>query len=77
MNHWPATSRSHRDAGGDIRLIERPGDDPAVRRPDIPRARDLLGWEPKMTLDEAMRKTVTWYRSILRRRSVWSDDSRA
>jgi dTDP-glucose 4,6-dehydratase len=35
-----------------------PVDDPQVRQPDITRARDLLGWEPKVELREGLRKTI-------------------
>ncbi len=45
--------------------VERPKDDPAVRRPDIGRARELLGWEPKVDLDEALARTVEWFRGVL------------
>ena len=41
----------------------RPEDDPLRRRPDISRARDLLGWEPKVTLQDGLRHTVEWFRS--------------
>jgi nucleoside-diphosphate-sugar epimerase/intein/homing endonuclease len=35
-----------------------PVDDPQQRRPDIGRARDLLGWEPKVELEEGLRRTI-------------------
>jgi len=35
-----------------------PVDDPQVRQPDIARARDLLGWEPKVDLREGLAKTI-------------------
>ena len=35
-----------------------PIDDPKVRQPDITRAREILGWEPKVTLDEGLRRTI-------------------
>jgi dTDP-glucose 4,6-dehydratase len=35
-----------------------PVDDPQVRQPDITRARDLLGWEPKVSLREGLKKTI-------------------
>ena len=37
-------------------------DDPKVRQPDISKARRLLGWEPKVSLDEGLRKTIEWFR---------------
>jgi len=39
-----------------------PTDDPKVRQPNISRARALLGWEPRVELDEGLRQTIEWYR---------------
>jgi len=39
-----------------------PTDDPKVRRPDITRARTLLGWEPKVALDEGLTSTIDYFR---------------
>lgn len=36
-------------------------DDPPRRRPDITRAKELLGWKPKTGLAEGLRKTIKWY----------------
>jgi dTDP-glucose 4,6-dehydratase len=38
-------------------------DDPKVRRPDITRAREKLGWEPRVTLNEGLSRTVNFFRS--------------
>jgi dTDP-glucose 4,6-dehydratase len=43
-----------------------PVDDPKVRQPDIGRARALLGWEPRVDIDEGLRRTVDWFREKLR-----------
>ncbi|MEK8022961.1 MAG: UDP-glucuronic acid decarboxylase family protein [Candidatus Hydrogenedentota bacterium] len=40
-----------------------PVDDPKVRKPDITKARSLLNWEPRVTLEEGLRKTLEWYRA--------------
>ena len=40
-----------------------PSDDPVRRRPDISRARELLGWEPSVPLDEGLERTVAYFRS--------------
>lgn len=45
-----------------IRKEPLPIDDPKVRRPDIGRARELLGWEPQVTLEEGLRKTIDCFR---------------
>ena len=42
-----------------------PVDDPKQRRPDITRARTLLGWEPQVGLDEGLLKTVDYFKSKL------------
>ena len=43
-----------------------PVDDPRRRRPDISRAHDLLGWEPKIGLEEGLRRTHDWFARELR-----------
>ena len=43
---------------------ERIADDPQRRRPDITRARTILGWEPKVSLEEGLRKTIDYFRSL-------------
>ena len=43
-----------------------PEDDPQVRQPDISRARELLGWEPQVQLDEGLAKTVHYFSQRLR-----------
>lgn len=40
-----------------------PTDDPKVRQPDITRARTLLGWEPKVELEEGLVKTIAYFRT--------------
>jgi dTDP-glucose 4,6-dehydratase len=42
-----------------------PTDDPKVRQPDITRARTLLNWEPKVTLEEGLVKTIEYCRAKL------------
>jgi dTDP-glucose 4,6-dehydratase len=39
-----------------------PTDDPQVRQPDITRARTLLGWEPKVLLDQGLTSTIDYFR---------------
>jgi UDP-glucuronate decarboxylase len=45
----------------------RPPDDPVQRRPDIARAREVLGWEPTVRLDEGLRRTIPYFEDLLRR----------
>lgn len=40
-----------------------PQDDPQRRRPDISKAKTTLGWEPRVTLEEGLEKTIEYYRS--------------
>ncbi len=40
-------------------------DDPKQRRPDITRAQTLLGWEPKVNLEEGLQKTITYFQTRL------------
>jgi len=40
-----------------------PQDDPKVRKPDITRARQLLGWEPKVAREEGLRRTLDFFRA--------------
>jgi len=47
----------------EIRFIDRPQDDPMVRRPDISLAQDVLGWQPTVELDDGLRRTIAWFRS--------------
>ncbi|MBU3957812.1 MAG: GDP-mannose 4,6-dehydratase, partial [Nanoarchaeota archaeon] len=37
-----------------------PEDDPKRRKPDISKAKNVLGWEPKIGLDEGLKKTIEW-----------------
>ncbi len=39
-----------------------PVDDPKVRQPDINKAKSVLGWEPKVDVQDALKRTITWYK---------------
>lgn len=54
------TIRQLTGSSSDIIFAERPIDDPEQRRPDISRARTLLGWDPKVPLEEGLSKTIDW-----------------
>jgi len=53
-------------AGGGGKIIEKPlpKDDPKQRQPDITRARTLLGWEPKVRLEEGLKETIAYFREV-------------
>jgi len=42
-----------------------PEDDPRRRQPDITKARTILGWEPKVALEDGLRRTADWFRDEL------------
>jgi len=50
--------------GSDIVFEPLPVDDPKVRQPDISRAKELLGWEPKVPLEEGLKATIDYFKSI-------------
>src|SRR6185312_11794566 len=47
----------------EIVFRDLPVDDPKVRQPDITRARTLLGWEPRVGLEEGLKHTLEYFRS--------------
>jgi len=51
-------------SGVELRVEERPlpPDDPKVRRPDIGRAREVLGWEPRVSFEDGIRETMEHFR---------------
>jgi UDP-glucuronate decarboxylase len=53
--------------GGKSRLIFKPlpSDDPRQRQPDISLAKEKLGWEPKVHIDEGLRETIGYFRQLL------------
>ena len=53
--------------GSASRIVHQPlpVDDPRVRQPDITRARETLGWEPRVSLAEGLTATIAWFRSAL------------
>ena len=55
--------------GSSSRIVYRPlpEDDPKVRQPDITRARTLLGWEPKVGLEEGLTRTLDYFTTKLQR----------
>jgi dTDP-glucose 4,6-dehydratase len=60
-----------RDAVGstsEILFKPLPVDDPQTRRPDITRARTVLGWEPKVALAEGLESTIGYFRQAIAER---------
>ena len=60
-------ARTIRDLTGtksEIVFRPLPEDDPKVRQPDITKAKTLLGWEPRVRLEEGLRRTIDYFRSV-------------
>ena len=55
--------------GSDSKIEYRPlpTDDPAVRCPDISKAKEELDWEPKISLEEGLKRTIEYFRTLLGR----------
>lgn len=53
----------HIDTKSKIIFEPLPEDDPKVRQPDITRARQLLGWEPKVEREDGLKKTIEYFRN--------------
>jgi UDP-glucuronate decarboxylase len=53
--------------GAKVEIEQRdlPDDDPKVRRPDISSARAVLGWEPRVTLENGLDSTIAYFRELL------------
>ncbi len=54
-------------AGSNSKIVFKPlpPDDPKVRKPDITKAREILGWEPKVSRKEGLRKTLEYFKQKL------------
>lgn len=50
---------------GIVEKDSRTQDDPQVRQPDITKAQRVLGWEPKVDVEEGLRRTIPWFRQEL------------
>jgi len=52
-------------AGNKSQIVYKPlpQDDPKTRRPDIAKAQRLLGWQPQISLEEGLLKTIEWFRA--------------
>ncbi len=47
-----------------ITFKELPSDDPVKRKPDITKAQEILGWEPKVDIKDGLAKTIEYFKSI-------------
>ena len=53
------------DSDCELQHLPLPADDPVRRKPDISRAREVLGWEPAVPLSEGLAQTVDYFRGML------------
>jgi len=51
-------------SSSEIRYLPLPEDDPKTRKPDITRARELLGWQPEISLREGLSRTIEYFRRL-------------
>lgn len=64
--------------GSRSRLVHKPlpEDDPRRRKPDIRRARQVLGWRPRVGLEEGLRATIEWFTDTRRPEMPWREVAR-
>jgi dTDP-glucose 4,6-dehydratase len=58
------TIRRLTGTSSEITFKPLPEDDPKIRQPDITRARAILGWEPKVKLEEGLSRTIDYFRKL-------------
>ncbi len=63
--HLAETIKRLTDSDSEITFIERPTDDPSIRQPDITMAQRDLGWEPTVTFEEGLSRTIAYFREHL------------
>ena len=51
------------ESSSEIEFIDRPTDDPGVRRPDITLANTVLDWSPEVPVEKGLLRTIEWFRS--------------
>ena len=54
--------------GAELKIAYQPlpKDDPQMRRPDITKAREILGWEPKVSRSEGLKRTLTYFQEAVK-----------
>ena len=56
------------NSGSEVVYTDLPVDDPKQRKPDISKAREVLGWEPTVALREGLEKTIAFFRDTIEQR---------
>jgi UDP-glucuronate decarboxylase len=62
--------RQRTGSSAPIELHELPADDPKQRQPDISKARQLLGWEPRVGLDDGLSQTIDYFRDFIEPKTI-------
>eukprot|EP01138_Halocafeteria_seosinensis_P016367 gb/GECG01016698.1/.p1 GENE.gb/GECG01016698.1/~~gb/GECG01016698.1/.p1 ORF type:complete len:510 (+),score=68.35 gb/GECG01016698.1/:1-1530(+) len=65
IKDWAVVIRDKLNPSMPIVHVDALGDDPKVRKPDIRKARDLLGWEPKVDPIDGLEPTILYFKHIL------------
>src|SRR3989344_5331865 len=52
------------NSSSEIIFEQLPEDDPKIRRPDINKAKNLIGWTPKVSIDQGLAKTIQYFKSL-------------
>jgi len=65
MLQFAETVKRLTGASSKIKFMPLPKDDPKQRKPDISRAKQLLGWEPQVSHEEGLSRTIAWFKSQL------------
>jgi len=65
IHEFAETIRAAVGSASPIVFKPLPVDDPQTRQPDITLARERLGWEPKVSLEEGLASTIAYFRSVL------------
>ncbi len=55
------------NSGSVVTYHDLPVDDPTQRKPDITKAKNLLGWTPEVELREGLERTIEYFASLLAR----------
>ena len=66
MLEFAEAVRKAAGGGGKIVFQPLPKDDPKQRKPDIAKAKALLGWEPRVPLDVGLKKTIEYFRTLVK-----------
>ncbi len=57
-------------SSSEIVFVPRPQDDPEVRRPDITLAGRLMGWEPRVPVEQGLLRTIDWFRTVVEQDAI-------